>query len=91
MVIGSNKTNVQFNFLHLQFGEQLHFKWVNRWVLYLKVSGSLHVEMLLFPACAGAGVSHQPSWCYQQLSEGHVPLWAVTAALHDPDGNRSPR
>lgn len=48
MVIGSNKTNVQFNCLHLQFGEQLHFKWVNRWVLYLKVSGSLHVEMLLF-------------------------------------------
>ena len=42
-----------------------------------------------FLACAGTRVSHKSSWCYQQLSEGNVSLWVVTAALHNPDGNWS--
>lgn len=47
-VIGSNETNVQFNCLYLQFEEQLYFKWVNSLgFVPQKVSGSLHVGMLL--------------------------------------------
>lgn len=50
---------------------------------------SSHINVSFFLACAGTGLSHKSSWCYQQLSEGNVSLWIVTAALHNPDGNWS--
>lgn len=57
---------------------------------FWKVWDSLYIWTSFSPlACSGTRVSHKSSRCYQQLSEGHVSLWVVTAALHYPDGNGS--
>lgn len=87
----SNEISILFIVSSLHFKKQFYFIVKPQLSLVLHSEGPQlcsHGSVSFSVACAGPGVPHKPSWCHQQLPEGHVPLWALTAALHHPHGHR---